>query len=431
MLTLLTIACTAGLQSAAAYESEVQDIEIAQESALLDETLFETGYLPSGSPLAIGFTIEASQTAWVDMLAEAELTWPEALSLAWHGIEGTGWLALFTEMNLITAIQYDVAGYTGEYEIDSRSFTSEAQTSFDPLLLPYSTQTSVSLSYDEELDAWSTSYSPISVIEIGISVTASLSSNTTLEGVRVDNEGADSLESDGAIALLETPDDSAIDVSSAWVGLWDTDLNVVLTPAPEICVDLVLYTTCETVAEFDYDIELSSAQFEESFDPVDYVFPLPWMSVSSSAYDFGEQLVETTGNLALEVSNSGLLLVSGTATIDGDEAFEVWPDNVYAPSESVDGLVVSFTPSAAGPYSAIVTLETNDPRQPTTEILLSGTGVENEPEPGADDTGDTKLDTIGGEVTCGCAAGPSALGLAPILLFAVCLPLRRREKKYA
>ena len=434
MLTLLTIAYAVGLQSAAAYESEVQDIEIAQESELLAETLFETGFVPSGSPIAIGFTIEANQTAWVDMLADAELTWPEALSLAWDGIEGSGWLSLLTEVNLISSIQYDVGGYSGEYEIDTRSFSSEAETNFDPLLLPNSAQTSVSLSYDEELDAWSTSYSPISVIEILVSVTASLSSDTTLEGVRVDNDGADSLESDGATALLETPDAAAIDVSSQWVGSWDTDLNLTLTPSLEICVDLVLYTTCETVAETDYDVELSSSQFEESFDAVDYTFPLPWMATTPSSHDFGEQLIETTENLAVEIGNSGLLTVSGTATIDGDDAFEVWPDALYAPSESIDGIIVSFTPPAAGDYSATVTLETNDPRQPTAEIPLTGTGVEADepdPEPSADDTGDTKLDSIGSEVTCGCAAGPAGLGLVPLLLCALFLPARRRETTHA
>jgi len=433
MLSLIPVLSALIVPTATAYESETQDIIISQETQLLEDTLYETGFFPSGSAIAVGFSIEANQTAWVDMLAEGELTWPEALSLGWHGVEDNGWLSLLTELELTTAVQYDISGYTGEYEIDTRSFTSEAETNFDPLLLPNSAQSSVSLNYSEELDDWSTSFSPISVIDIIVSVTASLSSSTNLSGVRIETEGADNIVSDGTTTQLDVPNDIAIDVRSAWVGLWDTDVNLTLTPALEICVDLVLYSTCETVAETDYEAELSGSQFEESFDPVDYMFPLPWLDTSHDSYDFGEQTIETTQNLALEVANPGLMPLIGNAVLEGDAAFEVWPDSVYAPSESLDGLVVSFTPPAPGEYSAILTLETNDPREPSTEIALTGTGAAEEQEddllddPNNEDTGSEKLESIDGEVTCGCAAGPVGLAMLPLALVALVLPARRRE----
>ena len=114
MLTLIPILSALIVPTATAYESETQDIIISQETELLADTLYETGFFPSGSAIAVGFTIEANQTAWVDMLAEGELTWPEALSLGWHGVEDNGWLSLLTELDLTTAVQYDISGYMSE-----------------------------------------------------------------------------------------------------------------------------------------------------------------------------------------------------------------------------------------------------------------------------------------------------------------------------
>jgi MYXO-CTERM domain-containing protein len=406
-----------------AYSSELQDLEIVQETALLDGAIYATGFVPSGSPIGVGFTVQASQTAWVEMLGEAELTWPEALTLSWVGLEGTGWLGLLTELELVTAVQYDIAGYTGEYELDSRSISVEAETTFDPLLLPGSDQTSVTLSSEGALDSWSTSYSPVSVIEIVLSVTSSLTTDTTLEGLRIDHDNGESMEADAETAIFEVPDDTALDVVSEWVGLWNTALNLTVTPSVEICIDLIVYTTCETLVSTDTDIELSTAKFEESFDPVAQLFPLPAMWVSPDDHDFGELLVGASENLALEVGNDGLLNLTGTISIDGDSAFEVWPESVYAPSESLDGLLVSFTPPAPGVYSATLTLTTNDPSQPTLDLTVTGIGYEE----GAGDTGDAKIGTIGSEVTCGCTARPSRALAFPALWMGLILARRRRK----
>ncbi len=418
-----------GLQTAAAHESEVQQIEIDQEVVLFDKVLAETGYVPSGSPLAINFAVDAQQTAWVEMLAEAEVTWPEALSLGWIGVQESGWISMLTEVALVTSVEYDISGYSGAYEVDVRTITMEGETGFDPLLLPGSEQESVAISHEGELDSIFIKVSPISLVEIAGSVTISVNSHTSLEGVRIDNEGEDSLEQDGDTTQIEVPEDSALDVSSAWVGLWDSNINLRFTPALEICAKLTFWDYCYELLAFDYDLEVTDTQFEESFDPVDYVFPIPWMSASPTSHDFGEQLIQTTVFFELETDNNGLLDLEGTAHINGDEAFEVWPEVLYAPAESFDGLFITFTPLKPGEYSAVVTLETNDPHQLTVEIPVTGIGItpktDIDPE-GADDdnSGNNIIESVS---TCGCATQPLGRSLAPLLLLTVLLPLRRRE----
>lgn len=100
------------------------------------------------------------------------------------------------------------------------------------------------------------------------------------------------------------------------------------------------------------------------------------------AWDFGNIEVGQSAPVTVEIYNNGtadLNVSSVTLTDDSDAAFTITGPAtplIIAPSTSIGvEFEVAFAPSAAGPFSAVVEIESDDADEPLVEVSLSGTGV--------------------------------------------------------
>ena len=102
----------------------------------------------------------------------------------------------------------------------------------------------------------------------------------------------------------------------------------------------------------------------------------PTIAVSPSSLDFGEVLINSTASQSVSVRNSGRadLRITGIS-LSVQSAFS---HTSNCPGTLIPGAAcsidVSFSPAAASPYSATLTITSNDPATPTASVSLSGAG---------------------------------------------------------
>lgn len=417
MLTLL-----AGL--AHAFESEPQPVALEDSAELFTSIEYSTGILPSGSPVGVEFALEATGGAGVGMEGEGNLSWPEALSLAFTPESESGSLAVDVSLDVVTNVVVDLtewADYYGEFEIDRRGLDFDGGTIFDPFVLDGGEPDRVELT--ETTD--STQLIQYSYeIWAGISLNFDAEMTPTLlvgfEGVQWALGDEAVLDSADTAVQLSPQQVASLDLEGIFTAAWDASLAIVFTPT--ISVSAPFIDDIE-IASFDIPVELATEQFEQDFPPETYSFPLPWLvtGIDSGSFDVVE--VGGLANLELPIQNLGDLLLQGSARIEGASDFSVYPESFGALPGEEDGLVVSFAPTVDGEQSATLVLESNDPTMPTLEIALVGNGVDDDE---TDVGGYAEDEEIKAETsTCGCRSTPAGPG-ALLLLLAGALARRRR-----
>ncbi|HYE94876.1 MAG TPA: choice-of-anchor D domain-containing protein, partial [Rubricoccaceae bacterium] len=102
----------------------------------------------------------------------------------------------------------------------------------------------------------------------------------------------------------------------------------------------------------------------------------PELSYSPSAFDFGPRVFGASYNAPLILSNVGDgPLVISNVQVTGDAVFTTdLTAQTIAPGATINA-TVTFAPTAAGPYSATLTFETNDVSAPVVTIPLAGIGL--------------------------------------------------------
>lgn len=416
-ITSLALLALIGSSPVLAYGTEPQQLLLHDQVAVMEGAAYETGYLPSGSPVMVNFALEAEQEAQVDMGTLAELQWPEAVTLVWSSIPESGWLGLFGQLSTVVYLRLDLWGYEGEWELDRQSIEVMAQTTFDPLVLSDSVPDVISIDEEGEGTTLITyDFNVLSVVDIILDVDIAATLDTSFAGVEIlHDDQPQLLEAESVV--LPVPDNGYIELASTYLASWDTSMQVLVQPGVEVCVDILGCYEWDDV--FDIPVDMGSNAFEDPFDTAEYTFLLPVMTPPDESYDFGEIYVGNLANWNVEIVNGGVELLMGEAGITGSEYFEVYPDFVLADAESYDGMVVSFGPETPGEFAATLLLATNDPSHPTYSIALTGIGIEEAEE---------EVTTIPAEVGCGCASGrqtPSALWLLGLASLAL---VRRREQ---
>lgn len=101
----------------------------------------------------------------------------------------------------------------------------------------------------------------------------------------------------------------------------------------------------------------------------------PELGLGSPTLDFGVKKVGVAATSSIELLARTQADVQLTASLSGDADFAVSPPSSLAGLDTVM-VPVTFTPGRAGVRSAVLTLSSNDPRNPTQTIALSGTGAE-------------------------------------------------------
>jgi hypothetical protein len=331
--------------------------------------------------------------------------------LSWEGIPGTGALATYAELAAVTSISLDLWGYGGEWEIDRRSIGVGAEGTFDPLLLPGGSPSSVRVENRGLADtAFDLSWEPFSGVSIGVLVNLAPTLETLFSGFSIEQADGSLIDQDGESVLLDVPEDGRLDVTSTYSGAWTSSLDLLITPTLQVCASIL---GCYDVASFDLPVSLYSDTTLDRFEPQEYSFELPVFEVPDAEYDFGEIEVGRVATWELTLRNLGALALDGSAGVYGDLAFSVWPDEILADGPGTDGVVVTFAPTSPGAFAATLSLSSNDPFHPLYEIALRGSAFEE-----VVDTGLAIEEKVGG-CECGQARGPRGgwLGLlAPLAL---------------
>ncbi|MCB9769023.1 MAG: PQQ-dependent sugar dehydrogenase [Candidatus Omnitrophica bacterium] len=110
--------------------------------------------------------------------------------------------------------------------------------------------------------------------------------------------------------------------------------------------------------------------------------PAPEIDVDSLTLAFDEQQVGTeSATMTLTISNVGTddLTFTSIALTSGDTdqfGFDSPPDTSALPSSHTREIDLKFNPTSEGVKNAILSIDSNDPDEPTVEIQLTGTGTE-------------------------------------------------------
>jgi uncharacterized protein (TIGR03382 family) len=408
------------ISPALAYDSDPADLALDDDVDVFAAADFDTGPLPVDSPLYIRIYVASEGGASTAMDATSTLGWPDALTHRITAVPNTGLFGLLTDITMGAEVGFDVFGYTGTIPVWSQNLTMYGDTSFDGLLLPDSATPSVGLeTTGTGIDPITYTFSIYTGVDLNVTLEVFPKAKATFAGEKIttdDGVAPTVLVSESATESFAVHEDDPgnLALESTYSGWMDAELDVDFKPSLEICVVVV---GCITVAEFDVPVPLIASHLKRDFTPAIYDHPLPSLLPPITNHDFGDVDVDTTNNLEIALKNVGRLDLEGTATIDGDAAFTVFPEYFSASADNTDGLVVTFTPTDAGQHTAKLVLTSNDPLRPTIEIPLSGVAA----DPNTDQGGDVITEEV---KTCGCAS-PGSVAPWPALLLGLLL-LRRR-----
>ncbi|MBN2798682.1 MAG: hypothetical protein JXX28_05985 [Deltaproteobacteria bacterium] len=240
----------------------------------------------------------------------------------------------------------------------------------------------------------------------------------SLTGKRIETGGA-LITQENADILLEVPEENPglLELSSIYYADIEAALDLVLRPA--LTFRVVSVAEYELLA-FEIPIELASVAEERAFAPVEYEHPLPSLENIIASHDFGEVDVGNLSNAFVDFSNIGYMDLEGWVSIEGSDAFTVYPEYVHATQGNIDGVVVTYEPTGAEVESAMLVVESNDSMRPLIEIPLTGEGF-------YDDSCYTEGEQEATLSTCGCSAGGGLSGLSWVLLGGLGALIRRRR----
>lgn len=412
------------ISSALAFDSEPVPVHLEDEAELFTNYEYSTGVLPSGSPVGVEFAIEANGGAAVEMEGTGNLSWPEAVTLAFTGDPGSGIYLLDASLDAVTRVVVDLSdyGYEGEFEIDRRTITMDGATFFDPFVMDGAADDRVEV-VDTAAGTELITYSYDIFLGVSLEFTADMTPTFTagFEGVSwAVNEG--SILAEGAPAVLEPTRAADFDVDSTFTARWDAAFDLVFTPAIAVCGPVF---GCIEVVSFDIPVELLTDEFDQDFPGDVYAFPMPMLVPGLDSGDFGTIEPGEIANLQVPLGNQGNLACYGDATIEGDGEFSVYPTQFNALPATTDGLTVTFAPTFDGEQTADLVLTSNDPSYPTLIIPLIGNAVTPD-DIGGDEAGEEEIITSKSDSVCGCSSAERGAPASAILLLAALAARRRR-----
>ena len=402
--------------SALAYESPDVDVELRDEVDVFEEIEFDSGWVPSGSPVAVRFqTIaEGGSTVWMDGVSW--LYWPPALTHGYDPELGTGWYELDSTVGTVVDAKIDWSGFYYEASVFADTTRFEGEVVFDPWLFEDQEINSVGVeSEGAQAELFRYEQDVITAVSVYIAVDQRMDAWATFAGKDFTTNGSVIATIDG-FEVFEADSQPVLELESTFTGLHAGGLDMVFVPTIGVCIDVV---GCYDVASFDVPIEAANADFEREFETQYIDHPLPLMVVEETDCDFGEVELGDIATCEIEILNWGDLDLEGEAGILGAGEFRVFPGDIYANATVGDGLTVTFEPTVEGDQSAELILNTSDPGEPAYAVALSGTGIVVEPE----------TVVIPSEVgTCGCASTSTRGGLAGLAGLLGLLVLRRKRR---
>ena len=417
---------------AGAYESEPVEMVFTDDFEVFPTFNWDTGWYPSSYPssgyLGVRFYIESHGDVDMGLGAESELSWPESLTHELSGIFGTGWLSVIAGYDIAAQVGYNISissyTLTGTYDIWDTTFIIEDGTTFTPLLLG---ETATVEADGAGLTPFSESISPVSLISIEFDVEIFPRAYAAMTGINIETNSLLMQEESETLQFdIPIDDPSQLELASTYKYALDADLGIVIQPSVEVCADIpVIGEYCYEIASYDFEIDLAGVDEEYTLPTVEYSHPLPALVQPVDSHDFEKVTLGNLSNLLIPIEDAGLLTLLGYASIEGSEAFSVYPEVFYATEDLEDGIVVTFEPFQVGQETATLVLDSNDPQSPILEIPLFGYGEARNASDNDDGTGGS-METVR---SCGCTAGSVAGSLTPLWSLLPLLALFRRRTR--
>ncbi|MEQ1567378.1 MAG: hypothetical protein ABMA64_17180, partial [Myxococcota bacterium] len=389
---------------AQAWSSDPVPVVYADLADVFSGVQFDTGYWPSATdPIAIRFYLTPSGGVSTTLPGTSRLEWPE-LSHHVDGVAG-GEVELDTDLEIGAEVSLDLLGiFSGVVPLVTRSVSFTDRVDVDDLLLPGSPNAPVQLGDDVgSIPPLEYAVAVIPGVDLVAGVNLLPTATAAVQGMAlvssVDDQELVQPTVD-AWSAVAPPEDrpGELGLVTRWQGAVDAQLSIVLEPNIEVDTFLGSFS----LLSFQIPVDLVGDLADRESAPVFAVHPLPVLALGEPTHEFGAVTVGAPVTWPLSLDNVGELVLVGVVGIEGgDGAFAVWPDGVTAVAGGDDGLSVTFDPPSAGPWSAELWLETNDPYQPVVRVGLSGTGV------GVDGGVDVP-DPVDGEPTKFCGCGSAA-----------------------
>ncbi|MCP4809388.1 MAG: hypothetical protein GY913_11575 [Proteobacteria bacterium] len=403
------------IASAHAYESPSIDVELRDEVDVFEEIEFDSGWVPSGSPVAVRFQTIAEGGSLVEMDGLSWVYWPPAITHGYDPEPETGVYELDSTVGTTVDAKIDWSGFYYEASVYADTTRFEGEVLFDPWLFEDQEVNSVGVeSEGAQAELFRYEQDVITAVSIYIAVDQRMDAWASFAGKDFTTNGSVIDTIDG-VEEFEATGQPVLELESTFTGLYAGGLDMVFVPTIGVCIDVV---GCYDVASFDVPIEAASADFEREFETMYLDHPLPLMVVEQTDCAFGEVELGEIATCEIEILNWGDLDLEGTAGILGAGEFRVFPGDIYANAAVGDGLTVTFEPTVEGDQAADLILNTSDPLEPAYAIALSGTGIVIEPDPVI----------IPSEVgVCGCTTTSTRGGIAGIFGLLGLLLVRRRR----
>jgi hypothetical protein len=387
------------------WESEEVPLVMTDTVDLFADQALDSGYWPSSTdPIAVRFFFTPEVHLVTELDATSGLGWAP-LS---RSVQGSGLFSMDLDVGVGAEVKLDLFGiYSGVVPIAGTSLALEDEVESDGLWLPGAVETEATLTVDDPglIPPIEYGVEVIPTVELVLSVGFTPQLATTLAGIEVTTQQDDDLvqqlvESDWVELPLAQDRPGELGLLTSWSGQLDAVLDLVLTP--EVRVDTPLGSF--TLAEFPLPITLSEISEVRTTAPQFVVHPLPVLADLPAEYAWTSVEVGEIANWPVPIENIGEMLLEGTVTVVGDDAFSVWPPSIAAPPGSESGFVVSFSPEAEGEFEAMLIITTNDPTRPEVQVPLTGTGlVPGSSEGGGDEVPEYEEEGDSATIkTCGC-----------------------------
>ncbi|UJR85905.1 Hypothetical protein I5071_79850 [Sandaracinus amylolyticus] len=420
------------------------DVEFHYREGFFDSFSYDTGWIPSGSPLQVRFAIAGGGETEIDLAGRSIVWWPAPLSIAVPGTPGTGRLSIDYGLEIVAKVRFDVtvAGtrYTWEGDIPlpgniPRDLRLAAMVGFDSMLLPPQLPRPIAITdmtspFRYEVDI-TDSIIPLPGIGGGLVVDFQPRMSAAYQTTRIEiGDAALPIVTEGGSTVAtadegETGFGAAKDVVITPVG--DLDYDGVVAVAPALFVeiagrrfDLPITTLDVPLLDLDREIRFPSATVH---------VPLPDLRLEPRHVDFGEVELGLSATQLLEIRNEGEAELRVTPRA-APEPFALDTAAVVVPPHSSRSVEVAFAPVEIGEAAAMLFVDSDDPDESTVIVRLEGIGIAGADGGYAGDAGRRGgPDTAGG---CACrsagTAGGSPTGALGIAALAMILVITRRRR---
>lgn len=423
--------------------AEVPDLTVSKEQVLFTggQKLYRGNEFeftwPEDSFIALTAKVNLDSELAINMIAESELSWPEALTQKWIGITDGGALEMVNKFDMRLSLTLDAFGYVFNYNIWQKAWDWVGNATYNSLLLPGQNPSSarVDISGADDLfylDAPNFGFEMFG-FELDIDINGGVEPNiyAQLTGLRLTTGAAEFTDISQAHVLpVPAVNTGKAALESLWEAQIDSKAGIILRP--ELAIDVYDADDGSLVGdfafEFPYTVWLADDDRVYRTKPVSYDHALPAIAPAVNSLNLGNVIVgeEKTGDVV--INNLGEIELEGEATIEG-AGFTLQQPDISSTMASPDTITVKFRPNTTGAFTGTITVETNDPVRPEIEIVVQGTGVE---APDIDDTDDSDSGDTGEQGSlrgCNCSAsGASPVGLGGLMLGLLGLAgLRRRR----